>query len=569
MKLFKGSFSLSRKIIASFIILALLAGSIGAMSYYYMKKVDKGYSTLLDHNFVILQQISDIQYNAQLQYSLLLSNLADPSKDKEQTIKDTNVLLSSLIQEISDKDTSEEDQVFFKAMGSANLTITGLIKNISESLNKDSLDLAKAEALMQRTVPLTQTVTKLASKIQLKQKSIVNIKKTENHAIVEKTIRTLIWLSIIVLLFALAIGILLSRMIVRPMRALVNGAVRIAACDLTVEDIKVRNQDEIRDLAMAFNQMKQNLHQMISKVGKSAEHVAAAAEELSTNSGHLSGISEKITSRVQEISVGSDSQVHSVDQGVSIIEEMVQSVEKIAIVTESANRKSVYTLEATAAGHASINIAISQMNSIHLTMKRLTESVERLGNRSSQIFKANDVISNIARQTNLLALNASIEAARAGEAGKGFAVVAQEVRKLSLQTSLAADEIAQLIESIQEETKEVVLFTESGFKEVGTGITVVNEAGEEFGRIQIAIEEVAQQINDIAYQSTQITDKSQSAVDAIRIIDQVARQTASGTHDVAANVEQQYASMEEIVSSSNLLNAMAEDLQNLIGKFRV
>ena len=94
---------------------------------------------------------------------------------------------------------------------------------------------------------------------------------------------------------------------------------------------------------------------------------------------------------------------------------------------------------------------------------------------------------------------------RAGEAGKGFAVVAQEVRKLSLQTSSAAQEIAQLIESIQEETRLVVLSSESGSKEVGTGITVVNEAGEEFKRIQNAIDEVAQQINDISNQSIQIS----------------------------------------------------------------
>jgi methyl-accepting chemotaxis protein len=534
-----------------------------------MKKVDGAYVTLLDDNFVILEQISDIQYHSQLQYSLMLSNVAEPSKDKEQKIADTNKLLTALVQEISNKDKAEEDQVFFKAMASANTNITGLIKSISASLKPDSLDTKKAAELTQRIVPMTESLTKLASKIQLKQKSIVAIKKAENQAVVDKTVQTLIWLSALILVFALAIGILLSRMIVRPMKAMVKGAVRIAACDLTVEDIKVNNHDEIRDLAVAFNQMKRNLHQIISQVGNNSEQVAAAAEELSVNSGHLSHLSEQITSTVQGISVGSESQVHSLDQGVSIIEEMVQSVDHIAIVTESANQKSSYTLEAATAGNASIHVAILQMESIHLTMKQLTESVERLGTRSSQIFNANDVIANIARQTNLLALNASIEAARAGESGKGFAVVAQEVRKLSLQTSLAADEIAQLIEGIQEETKLVVLSTESGTKEVGTGITVVNEAGEEFKRIQSAVEEVAQQINEISSQSIQISRKSQSAVEAIRIIDQVAQQTAAGTRDVAVNVEQQFASMEEIVSSSNLLNAMAEELQDLIGKFQV
>jgi methyl-accepting chemotaxis protein len=39
--------------------------------------------------------------------------------------------------------------------------------------------------------------------------------------------------------------------------------------------------------------------------------------------------------------------------------------------------------------------------------------------------------------------------------------------------------------------------------------------------------------------------------------------------DVSAQVEEQHASMEEIVSSAALLSAMAEELQSRIGRFRV
>lgn len=560
--------SLRSKIVGTFVIVSLLVAVTSGMSYAYLNKVDSSYSKLLSDNVSILRHVSEIKEKTQMQNSMLLGYVLDPTPDKEKLLTDMNARLASIIAQMGELAHDEDEQGAIQTMIDSNMTFARLVKKVTEYANKGNAALAKAEAA-QWAIPTTETLTQTAAKIEELEKSIEDEATVRNHDVVESTVRTLIWVSLIAFLFALAMGLLLSRMIVTPMRSMVRAAERIAACDLTVGDIHVKNQDELRDLATAFNQMKVNLHSLISQVGGSAQQVAAASEALSSNSEQVSRSSERITNTVQHISMGTDEQVISIHRGVAIMEEMSAAVIQIARVTQSANEQSSLALQEAGEGNAAVETAIAQMNAIHQKMRELADSVQRLGERSEQIVQANDLIANIARQTNMLALNASIEAARAGAAGKGFAVVADEVRKLSMQTGAAAEEVAYLVTSIQEETREVVSSTEAGSREVETGLDVVGVARDTFARIREAMDEVARQISEVAGSSASISDKTRAAVDVIQAIDQVAGQTASGARDVSSNIEGQYASMEEIVSSATVLNGMATDLQTLIGRFRV
>ena len=81
-----------------------------------------------------------------------------------------------------------------------------------------------------------------------------------------------------------------------------------------------------------------------------------------------------------------------------------------------------------------------------------SEQLAELGGASQQIGEVVRLITAIAEQTNLLALNATIEAARAGDAGKGFAVVASEVKDLAQETAHATEDITSRIAAIQAST---------------------------------------------------------------------------------------------------------------------
>ncbi|MBO1510231.1 methyl-accepting chemotaxis protein [Metabacillus bambusae] len=227
------------------------------------------------------------------------------------------------------------------------------------------------------------------------------------------------------------------------------------------------------------------------------------------------------------------------------------------------------TSEMSVDGKKSIDKVKRQLNLINDNVTGLGSAINGLSERSIEIGRINEVITAIAAQTNLLALNAAIEAARAGEHGKGFAVVADEVRKLAEQSASSAKQITNLIAVIQNDTNQTIHSMNSTTKEVDAGLTVVEEAGKSFEKIEDSIKEVVLQINDVTGAINQLSSGTSQVATSIKIVKEIAEESAVRNQNVSAATEEQLASMEEIETSSTNLAKMSEQLQLLIRKFTV
>jgi methyl-accepting chemotaxis protein len=379
----------------------------------------------------------------------------------------------------------------------------------------------------------------------------------------------ILMLGLISFVVAFFVAFYIARIISKPVISLSEAVEKIASGDLALDEIKVKNKDEIGDLAKSFNHMVNNLRELIHQVSSNAEQVAAASEQLSASAEQTSKATELIASTMQDVATGTENQVHSAERTSQTVNEMSIGIQQISSNSQNVSATAIQALDKAGEGNESIQIAVKQMNSINETVTNLSQVISGLGERSKEIEQIIEVITGIASQTNLLALNAAIEAARAGEHGRGFAVVADEVRKLAEQSSDSAQRISQLISAIQTETNKAVQSMEYATKEVLEGIGVVETAGNSFEQIRQSVSEVAGQIQEVSSAVQQMSAGTEQMVHSVKLIREITESTASGTQEVSASTEEQMASMEEISSSSASLSKMAEELQTLISKFKV
>lgn len=562
------AFSLGRKLTAAFITVSLLVGVIAGVAYVFLNRMDQNYSELLEQNTAARDQAAKLEMETQRQNSLLFSYIVEPSSEKEQLLTGANDELNRIIGQIVSASEGEEQGAVASSLSESNATFARLLTKVHDYVQSGKPDLAKAEALMW-AIPTSDTMIQGASELRTLQESALQAKLAEFKKESAITLWILVICGTIAILFAVLTGVLLSRQIVKPMRVMVKGARELADGDLTLAEIAVRNRDEIGELAAAFNHMRRSWQEMIRNLGRHAGRVATSADQLRHQSEQFRASSGEISDIMGQISSGSEEQVQSVELGVAQVTMMAAGAREMAGLADDARQESEAAVQETRAGEDIVASAAAQMASIQRQMDELRAFIERLGVRSGQIAEAAELIAGIAKQTQMLSLNASIEAARAGEAGKGFAVVAGEVRKLSAETGAAAAGVAEMLEGVRSEMELVIEAGQAGSQEVAAGIATVQQAGEVFTSIRQAVEQVAGRISRVTGQAEQLYSQSDAVVQAIATIDRVAQQTASGSREVYAHTEEQYAGIEEMMASMEGLSQLSEELQAMIGKFKV
>lgn len=395
--------------------------------------------------------------------------------------------------------------------------------------------------------------------------------KEEVLAAIPPLIRNNVITTIIIIFISFLITYFIGNSITRPILRIVEHSHQIADLDIShnVPDSDIRLEDEIGDIANAFQSITSNLRNVINEINQSSQQVAAASEELMATSGQSATTAEEVTKTVEEIAKGASEQAISTEEGArkanllgDCIEENQGYMTNLNTVAEKVSRevnKGLHEIE-----HL---YSITEEN--NLAAREIFEVIQRTNESSNSIGEASSVITTIAEQTNLLALNAAIEAARAGDAGKGFAVVAEEIRKLAEQSSISSKSIDEIVSGLQQNVQNAVKTMDRVSVISKEQTTSVQNSKNRYMAIEQAMKDAIMAVQKLNVSGEEMELLKKEILDTLQNLTAIAEENAAATQQASASMEEQTASIQEIAGASESLANLSQDMQLIISKFKV
>ena len=381
-------------------------------------------------------------------------------------------------------------------------------------------------------------------------------------------------IGVISILLLFVIIYLIANSVSKPIIKLSECIQGMVEYDFTLSDdspsvIYSKNKDEIGVISRALITVKKTIQEIMVQITDIANQVSASSEELTASSEHSADTSKNLTRTVEEISNGAVMQAEDMQKGAEAMQVMDGALNANEIIIETLDSTIREVSSAKEKGILTIKQLIVATEKLKSSAENVHEVILTTNDRATQISSASNMIKSISDQTNLLALNAAIEAARAGEAGKGFAVVAEEIRKLAEQSNKFTEEIQEIVQGLMEKVTETVEIMNLVGGTVAEQNDKVNETQELFRLISSELDKNISEMNNLNSSVKDLESTKASLVGIIENLSALSEENAAATQEASEALNSQLYSAQEVASASASLSVMAQDMIEMITKFKI
>ncbi len=317
---------------------------------------------------------------------------------------------------------------------------------------------------------------------------------------------------------SVAIAVILSRSITRPIHRLRQGVEVIERGDLS-HRLDIQSTNEIGALAASFNRMAENLQSTIQRIRQASLLISSSSEQIAATTRDQAGASAQ--------------QAAAVNQTTATMDELATTAAQIAESAERVARDAAYTQKNTQDGVSAVTDTVRKMEDIRQGTEISIEEIKALGQRSQQIGQVMEIINTIADQTKLIAFNAALEAATAGETGRRFGVVATEVRRLAGDVTGATKKIKERIAEIQVAVNALLEASEEQDNRVDEGVNHTQMTATVLEKILDSAGSTATSAEQIAFSTQQQRTAAEQTVEALREVARGAKQVENGSRQTA------------------------------------
>lgn len=555
---------IGKRLIITFITVAIIASISGVVSIFTTLNIDKNYSNAIV-NFGFAQgdigkamlMISDNRRAVRDIVSCTQQKYIDEAKADLET---NRAKYETFVAAVEKTLTTDETRALFATAKEALSKYTAKRDEVIKL--GDTTDPAQSEAartlMMEELDPLYENVYKawsdiMAYKVTYGEQQSTDLTTQSNTMVVIN-----ISLVCAALIAAVLLGIFISHGISRPVKACADRLVLLSQGDLNTAVPEASSKDEVGVMLNSLKSTTEFLNIIIGDIGQSLGAMAQGnltvgpavtykgdfdALKVSVNTiltslndtlGQINTASDQVSSGSEQMSFGAQALSQGATEQAASVEELAATINEISHqVKENAGNANI----------ASDKMATTSddINKSNGKMKLLIGAMENISQSSQEIGKVIKTIEDIAFQTNILALNAAVEAARAGVAGKGFAVVADEVRSLASKSAEAAKGTTALIEGSIEAVANGTQLADDTAKSLFAVVDIANE-------VAVIVDKISKASDEQANAITQVT---------------------MGVDQISSVVQTNSATAEESAASSEELSGQAQMLKQLVGRFQL